>query len=97
MCSPGVTTLVILPPVEQSLQEWLEALPKGGATDVTARATDLSVAVLSDGRYVLEVPYSDDRELLMDILKFGADVQVLAPAALRGKVRDRLKAAAKRY
>jgi biopolymer transport protein ExbD len=28
-------------------------LPKGGATDVTARSTDLSVAVLADGRYVL--------------------------------------------
>lgn len=28
-------------------------LPKGNATDVTARSTDLSVAVLSDGRYVL--------------------------------------------
>ena len=51
----------------------------------------------ADGSYVLEVPYSDDRELLMDILKFGADVEVLAPAALRGKVRDMLKAAAKRY
>jgi biopolymer transport protein ExbD len=28
-------------------------LPKGGVTDVTARATDLSVAVLADGRFVL--------------------------------------------
>jgi biopolymer transport protein ExbD len=28
-------------------------LPKGGTTDVIARATDLSVAILSDGRYVL--------------------------------------------
>jgi len=28
-------------------------LPKGGATDVTARSTDLSVAVLADGQYVL--------------------------------------------
>jgi biopolymer transport protein ExbD len=28
-------------------------LPKGGATDVTARTTDLSVAILSDGRFVL--------------------------------------------
>jgi biopolymer transport protein ExbD len=28
-------------------------LPKGGATDVTARSTDLSVAVLVDGRFVL--------------------------------------------
>ncbi len=50
-----------------------------------------------DGSYVLEVPYSDDRELLMDILKFGADVEVLAPAGLRTIVRDTLKAAAKRY
>jgi biopolymer transport protein ExbD len=28
-------------------------LPKGGAADVTARATDLSVAVLADGQFVL--------------------------------------------
>ena len=28
-------------------------LPKGGAADVTARTTDMSVAVLSDGRFVL--------------------------------------------
>src|SRR4051812_21606645 len=28
-------------------------LPKGGTTDVTARATDLSVAILTDGRFVL--------------------------------------------
>ncbi|RKH33221.1 ExbD/TolR family protein [Corallococcus sicarius] len=28
-------------------------LPKGGAADVTARTTDMSVAVLADGRFVL--------------------------------------------
>ena len=28
-------------------------LPKGGTTDVTARATDMSVAILADGRFVL--------------------------------------------
>ncbi|MBU8896592.1 biopolymer transporter ExbD [Corallococcus sp. H22C18031201] len=28
-------------------------LPKGGAADVTARTTDLSVAVLADGRFVV--------------------------------------------
>jgi len=28
-------------------------LPKGGAADVTARSTDLSVAVLADGQFVL--------------------------------------------
>ena len=51
----------------------------------------------ADGSYVLEVPYADDRELLMDILKFGADVEVLGPKELRAKVRDALKAAAKLY
>lgn len=50
-----------------------------------------------DGSYVLEVPYSDDRELLMDILKFGPDVEVLAPAALRTRVKAALKVALGRY
>ena len=40
--------------------------------------------------YILEIPYSDDRELLMDILKYGPDVEVLAPENLRNKVRERL-------
>jgi len=51
----------------------------------------------SDGTYTLEVPYANDRELLMEILKYGADVEVLAPASLRNRVADALKAAAKRY
>lgn len=43
-------------------------LPKGGATDVTARATDLSVAVLADGRYVLSgnVVTSDELKTAFD-------------------------------
>ena len=51
----------------------------------------------ADGSYLLEVPYADDRELLMDILKFGPDVEVVAPAALRTKVKAKLKAALGRY
>ena len=39
--------------------------------------------VNKDGTYTLEFPYSDDRELLGDILRFGADVEVLAPKTLR--------------
>jgi predicted DNA-binding transcriptional regulator YafY len=50
-----------------------------------------------DGSYVLEVPYADDRELVMDILKFGPDVEVLAPAKLRKRVAEQLAAAARRY
>ena len=50
-----------------------------------------------DGSYVLEVPYSHDRELLMEILKFGADVEVVAPDSLRRAVAEALKKAADRY
>ena len=45
-----------------------------------------------DGAYVLKVPYSDSRELVMDILKYGADVEVLAPAVLREQVREMVRA-----
>mgnify|MGYP001792504649 FL=1 len=40
------------------------------------------------GRYTLELPYRDDRELLLEILEHGAGVEVLAPAELRQKVRE---------
>lgn len=50
-----------------------------------------------DGSYRLQIPYGDDRELLMDILKYGADVEVLAPKNLRARVRDLLQEAAKIY
>jgi predicted DNA-binding transcriptional regulator YafY len=51
----------------------------------------------ADGSYILEIPYSDDRELLRDILKHGADVEVITPAALREAVRAALASALKRY
>ncbi len=49
------------------------------------------------GRYVLEVPYSQDPELLMDILKHGSDVEVLEPPELRARVATQLAAAAEQY
>jgi len=51
----------------------------------------------SDGHYVLAVPYTDDRELVMDILKYGADVEVLAPPALRKRVAECLERALAQY
>jgi predicted DNA-binding transcriptional regulator YafY len=51
----------------------------------------------AEGRYVLEVPYADDRELIMDIRKYGPDVEVLGPAELRRKVAARLAQAAAVY
>jgi len=50
-----------------------------------------------DGSYLLEIPYSDDRELLMDILKYGPDVVVVEPASLRRRVQDLLAQASQRY
>jgi predicted DNA-binding transcriptional regulator YafY len=40
-----------------------------------------------DGAFVLEVPYSHDRELAMDIMKFGADCKVVAPPELAETIR----------
>ncbi len=50
-----------------------------------------------DGSYVLELPYAHDQELVMEILKFGADVEVLEPPALRKRVAASLDQAATRY
>ena len=52
---------------------------------------------LADGRYELRLPYVDDTELVMDILRQGEQVRVLAPAALVAAVRQRLVAAAALY
>lgn len=46
---------------------------------------------LSDGRYELFIPYADERELLGDILRFGADVEVLDPPRLREQVRAEVR------
>jgi predicted DNA-binding transcriptional regulator YafY len=50
-----------------------------------------------EGRFVLEVPYADERELVMDILRHGADVEVLAPDTLRQHVASMLRTALTRY
>jgi predicted DNA-binding transcriptional regulator YafY len=54
-------------------------------------------ATFDGEHYILEVPYSDDRELLMDILRYGPDVEVLAPKALRETVATRLRDAVAQY
>lgn len=52
---------------------------------------------LEDGRFELRIPYGKDQELIMDILKYGPDVEVIAPAELREAVRERLVRAAGLY
>jgi predicted DNA-binding transcriptional regulator YafY len=53
--------------------------------------------LLDDGSWELRLPYVDETELVMDLLRQGAQVQVLAPASLRNAVRQRLAAALAAY
>ena len=52
---------------------------------------------LQDGRYELRIPYRDARELVMDIMRHGAHVEVIEPAALRDEVHKQLATAARQY
>ena len=49
------------------------------------------------GRYVLKLPYSDPRELLRDVLRYGPEAEVLAPPALREAIRAQLHGALQHY
>lgn len=53
--------------------------------------------MLADGSYELRVPYCNPLELIMDILKYGPDIEVLAPQELRRQVSERLRQALGRY
>ena len=50
------------------------------------------ITVHKDGSLTLEVPYSDERELLADVLAFGADVKVLGPKSFKEKLISSLQA-----
>jgi predicted DNA-binding transcriptional regulator YafY len=52
---------------------------------------------LEDGRYELQVPYSDPTELAMDILRHGDSVQVVGDKALVASIEARLRNALRRY
>ena len=52
---------------------------------------------LPDGRYELKIPYSVSRELLMDILHYGADAEIVEPAVLREQAKALLELALSNY
>ena len=56
-----------------------------------------SGAWLADGRYELTVPFGQDRELLMDILRYGPDIEVIEPAILRERLAVALRASLAHY
>ena len=45
---------------------------------------------LDDGSYELKVPYSKEPELIIDIMKYGSDVEVVEPPELRKAVQENL-------
>jgi len=49
------------------------------------------------GEYLLNIPYSDHRELLRDILRYGSDVEVIAPISLRDTIKQELEQSLKKY
>ena len=53
--------------------------------------------LLDDGSFELTIPYVDETEILMDILRHGDQVRVVAPAALAAAVRRKLAAALAQY
>jgi predicted DNA-binding transcriptional regulator YafY len=56
-----------------------------------------TLRALEDGTVELEVPYSHPQEILMDILRHGASVEVLAPRSLRAEVAAAHREAALQY
>ena len=51
----------------------------------------------ADGALLMKLPYVEPIELVMDILRWGPDVEVLRPAALKQAVATRLKQACALY
>ena len=52
---------------------------------------------LPDGRYELKLPYSNAKELLMDVLRYGADAEITEPVSLRAQAKTLLQLALSAY
>ena len=52
---------------------------------------------LPDGSYELQLPYSNSRELLMDVLRYGPDACIIEPASLRNEAQIQLQLALGQY
>jgi predicted DNA-binding transcriptional regulator YafY len=56
-----------------------------------------SARYLEDGSYELWMAYRGSRELVMEILRHGPHVTVIAPESLRQEVAQQLTATLRRY
>ena len=62
-----------------------------------AKHPDHKSTLPSDCSYTLEVPYSGAWAFRGDVLRFGADVEVLAPKSLRASAMEALRLALGQY
>lgn len=58
---------------------------------------DQAGQILPDGSYELHIPYCDPRELIMDILKYGENAEIIEPKNLREIAIERLTKALGNY
>jgi predicted DNA-binding transcriptional regulator YafY len=58
---------------------------------------DQKASFEADGSYILEIPYGDERELVLDILRQGSECEVIYPESLRLEVVNRLEQALETY
>lgn len=56
-----------------------------------------NVSYLKDGSLFLEVPYNNDIELIMDILRYGENITVLSPESLRERIKSILNQMIENY
>jgi predicted DNA-binding transcriptional regulator YafY len=52
---------------------------------------------LTNGSYELKLPYANELELIMDIIKYGNSVQVVSPDSLVARIKQELKSAYNQY
>ncbi len=69
----------------------------GAEHDGAGRAGLDAGRFLADGRYELKVPYSVSRELLMDVLHYGSDAEIIEPTVLREQAKALLMMALSNY
>jgi predicted DNA-binding transcriptional regulator YafY len=84
---------------EASARYWAEILLTSTAAEIVRHQRWHAQQSLEEtpAGLLLSLPVSDDRELLMKVLQFGSQAQVLAPESLRKKMVHEIGRMAKRY
>ncbi|MEQ1917335.1 MAG: WYL domain-containing protein, partial [Gallionella sp.] len=70
---------------------------KARDSNLRHRPVGLGIMGFQDALYELRIPYSDPRELMMDVLKHGTEVEVIEPTSLREMINKQLRQAAQQY